>query len=211
MTKLLLRFPWFISTPTLIALAAALAFGANLMVSDYFERSFLDEVNPLAASGIPTATVATPLLAPSPTVPASDSTLPLPTSEVEAATPEPTLSPEPTAALSQPGVIASGTFRDGAPGHNGSGTATLLRDENGQLFLRFEDFSVTNGPDLFVYLTTGGDSNVEAGLNLGSNKATDGNINYEIPPSIDVSQYDSVVIWCDAANVTFAVATLEVS
>ena len=328
MTKLLLRLPWFISTPTLLALAVALAFGANLVLSDYFERTFLNEAMPPSAVDVPGSLLATgefrdgspghngsgtvkilrgadgklvlrfenfsvtngpdlfvyltpvpnggdidsglnlgdnkatdgninydipdgtditkfnsvviwcrqfsikfafapldpasavaeptrPEAVPSPPVDTTGSEAPAP-GGAPAATPapaeEPTSSvppPEPTAAPSQTGVIAEGQFRDGAPGHNGSGAARLLRAEDGALFLRFEEFSVTNGPDLFVYLTSGGDTNVEAGLNLGRNKATDGNINYEIPAGTDLSLYDSVVIWCRAAMITFALATLE--
>ncbi len=277
MTKLLLRLPWFISTPTLIALAATLAFGTNLLVSDYFERSFLDEADPLAAASLPPTsaaprppvnsttrpqstitpalTTATPSAPPTSSPPASDPSpaelasevlaesvvtlatttataalatttpvpdrTPAPTPETQAEpptdpsnTPVP-LNPQPTTPPITPsltplptGVLYQGTFRGGFPGHNGSGTAKVLRTEEGQLFLRFEDFSVTNGPDLYVFLTVGGDSNVEAGLNLGFNKATDGNINYDIPAGTDLSAFDSVVIWCDAADIPFAIAAL---
>ena len=162
MTKLLLRLPWFVSTPTLLALAAALAFGANLVLSDYFERTFLDEAMPPSAVDVPGS------------------------------------------------LLAAGEFRDGDPGHNGAGTAKILRGADGKLVLRLEDFSVTNGPDLFVYLTP--DSNgddIDGGLNLGDNRATDGNINYDIPAGTDIAKFKSVVIWCRQFSIKFAFATLE--
>ena len=105
-------------------------------------------------------------------------------------------------------ILASGEFRDGDPGHNGEGTARVIRGADGNLVLRFEDFSVTNGPDLFVILSRGDDYSAEGALDLGGLKATDGNVNYEIPTGTDVSQYGSVIIWCRQFRVTFAVAPL---
>lgn len=105
-------------------------------------------------------------------------------------------------------VIASGIFRDGEPGHRGSGTATLLRAPDGSHTLRLEDFSVTNGPDLYVVLSTS-DGYTESGLlDLGRLKATDGSFNYAIPAGTDVSGFRSAIIWCRQFRVTFAVAAL---
>ena len=71
--------------------------------------------------------------------------------------------------------------------------------------LRFEDFSVRNGPDLYVYLSedpAGG--SVDEALNLGGLKATDGAFNYEVPPQIDVSRAKSAVVWCRQFSTLFA-------
>ena len=104
-------------------------------------------------------------------------------------------------------ILAASTFRDGEPGHRGSGVAHILRAADGTLTLRVENFSVTNGPDLFVVLSTSGDGYAEGSLNLGALKATDGNFNYEIPPGTDISKYRSAVIWCRRFDTDFAVAT----
>lgn len=217
MTKLILKLPWFISAPTLVALAAVLAFGANLVLSDYFERTFLNDVNPLAAAALPATSVRPGAPAATgdgaaslaeATAPPPRAIAPAPTGAAVLPTTEPT-APAPPA--SQAGVLAQGQFRSGAPGHHGSGVAKLLRSEDGKLVLRFEDFSVTNGPDLFVILTKGTTGDVDSGLNLGRNKATDGNINYAIPDGVDPAQYGEVVIRCRAARINFAVATLEAS
>ena len=45
-------------------------------------------------------------------------------------------------------VVKSGNFRDGDSFHKGEGKATIYKLANGQQVLRFEDFKVTNGPDL---------------------------------------------------------------
>lgn len=200
MTRLLLKLPWYLSATSIAALALLLAFGANWLLGDYFERSFLDEASPLASAGAPP-----PEATASPTTEA-------PTTQV---TPDDALpagaTTTPPPAPSQAGVLFRGEVQDGDPGHNGEGAALILRDESGALFLRFEDFSVTNGPDLFVMLSPDADGYTENSLNLGGLKATDGNINYEIPAGTDLSQFKSVVIWCRSFNVDFAFATLEMA
>lgn len=49
------------------------------------------------------------------------------------------------------GDVAHGRFTDADGFHKGSGTARVA-SVSGGLELRFEDFQVTNGPDLYVYL-----------------------------------------------------------
>jgi hypothetical protein len=78
--------------------------------------------------------------------------------------------------------------------------------------LRFEDFSVTNGPDLHVLLAVdpAPASREDLGdyVDLGSLKGNLGSQNYEIPPGTDLSQFKSVVIYCVPFHVVFATATL---
>ncbi len=189
MTRLLLRLPWYFSAPAVVAVAVALAIGANLALSSYFERSFLDEADPLASTAGSGADAET-------TAPAAD-----PTAAVSGPT-------EPPAAGTA-GVLRQGEWRDGAPGHHGEGIAKIIRSEDGMLVLRLEAFSVTNGPDLFVVLSPDDDGYGDGSLTLSGLRATDGNINYDIPPGTDITQYRSAVIWCRGARVTFAYATLE--
>ncbi len=210
MTRLLLKLPWFVSAPAIVALAAALAIGANLTLGDYFERAFLDETSPLAGiegtgDGEPGA----------PVISHSDMSTPIGLASPTAFFPNGTPTPEtgdPSPLDPAPGVLAQGEFRDGAPGHNGAGVAKIIRAPDGSLVLRFEDFSVTNGPDLFVILldNVDGDYGAATGrLDLGGLRATDGNINYDIPAGTDVSQYRSALIWCRAFSIQFAFAPLE--
>ncbi len=100
-------------------------------------------------------------------------------------------------------------FRDGAPGHHGKGTARLGRDSAGKAFLVFEEFSVTNGPDLHVILGATADGGGD-GLDLGGLKATDGTFSYEVPDGADLAAFKSVTIFCKSFPTVFAVATLEV-
>lgn len=101
--------------------------------------------------------------------------------------------------------LAKGTFV-GLAAHSGSGTATLV-DVAGKKFIRFEeDFRVTNGPDLFVYLGSNGAYDKHA--QLARLKGNQGGQNYEIPSSLDLSKYNEVWVWCRAFSVPFAKAEL---
>jgi hypothetical protein len=101
----------------------------------------------------------------------------------------------------------SGTFAGAGDGiHNAQGSARVLNLEDGSAVLRLEDFRVTNGPDLYVYLST--DKGASDYVDLGRLKANAGNQNYELPSGIDLFKYDNVVIWCKAFSVYFGGAQL---
>jgi hypothetical protein len=108
-------------------------------------------------------------------------------------------------------ALASGAFVDGE--HATSGTASILQLPDGSRYVRLENFSTSDGPDVQVWLTdkaAGGndwgkyDDGVH--LSLGELKATDGNQNYPIPADANLSAFTSVVIWCDRFNVAFGTA-----
>lgn len=107
----------------------------------------------------------------------------------------------------EPQVLASGTFIDADNFHKGSGSATVYELPDASQLLRLENFEVTNGPDLFVYLVKDV-NNVDADyLDLGRLKGNKGNQNYPIPNEIDISEYSGVVIWCKAFSVLFSPAS----
>lgn len=109
-----------------------------------------------------------------------------------------------------PEVLVQGSFRDADSFHKGSGTATIYTLPDGKRVLRFENFSVTNGPSLNVYLVQSSDGAIDSGyLDLGKLKGNKGDQNYEIPAGVDLSQYKSIIIWCVPFKVTFAVAALQ--
>ncbi len=108
--------------------------------------------------------------------------------------------------------IASGTFKDADSFHKGNGNAFIFQQSDGSGVARFENFSVTNGPDLRVYLVSEQDPSktaVQSGLQLGKLKGNKGNQNYNIPAGTDLSAYKSVVIYCQPYNVIFSVANLN--
>ena len=95
-----------------------------------------------------------------------------------------------------------------ARSHPGSGTAKVITDGSDQRFLRFEDFSTDNGPDLNVYLASSADDFGEEYIDLGDLTGNIGSQNYELPPDVDLSVYDTVVIWCVRFGVGFGSAEL---
>lgn len=104
-------------------------------------------------------------------------------------------------------VVATGSFVDGEPGHHASGQATILTDGTAYI-LRFEEFDVTNGPDIHVFLSRG-PQYAEGDLDLGPVKATRGSSNYAIPSNVDPREYTHVIIWCVPFRVQFGSASLS--
>jgi hypothetical protein len=110
-------------------------------------------------------------------------------------------------------ILVQGNFYDIA--HHGMGTATVYQLEDGSNILRFENFEVLNGPELHVYLapidpvpdTVGVE--LEGAIDLGLLKGNIGDQNYELPSDLDISQYKSVVIWCQPFRVPFNAASLN--
>jgi hypothetical protein len=101
-----------------------------------------------------------------------------------------------------------GTFQGADEFHFGSGTAVLLETAPGAWTVRFEDFSVRNGPDLYVYLSPDAAGYAEGAIELGTLRATDGSFNMDVPAGTDVTSIRSVVIWCRQFAVQFAHAPL---
>jgi hypothetical protein len=90
--------------------------------------------------------------------------------------------------------------------HGVQGRAILVDTPAGTV-LRFEDFLTINGPDLRVYLGSElGDDDI---VDLGSIRATKGNVNYAVPEGINLQKYNKVLIWCRAFSVLFSFADLE--
>jgi hypothetical protein len=90
----------------------------------------------------------------------------------------------------------SGSFSGADDFHFGRGTARLIETGPGTYIVRFEDFSVRNGPDLFVYLSPDPAGYADGAIELGRLRATDGSFNTPVPDGADVSAVRSVVIWC---------------
>ena len=132
---------------------------------------------------------------------------------VEAAMDEQSMDDAESAMAAEFIVVAEGQFAGTDNLHQGSGKAIVYQNDD-QRVLRFEEFSVTNGPDLHVILSKhpAPRSRSDVGedyIDLGSLKGNIGNQNYEIPAEIDLSEYKSVVIYCVPFHVVFATATLS--
>ena len=101
-----------------------------------------------------------------------------------------------------------GNFVDAGDGfHKAQGVAKVINLADGRTFLRLENLKTTNGPDLYVYLSTGKD--VSDIVSLGKLKGNIGNQNYEIPTGTDLAKYNTVLIWCKAFSTLFGSAKLS--
>ncbi len=185
---------------TAVVVGLALALGLPVtwyLGSPLFLRTALVEAEPVLV--VPTLQPTATSAIPSPTVAATGSPPPDPTS-----TPAPT--PAPTSF--QPSVVATGEFYGSDDFHFGRGTATITETRPGRYRLRFEDFSVRNGPDLYVYLSPAADGYAAGSLELGKLKATDGAFGYDLPAGADPADYASAVVWCKQFSHLFATAPL---
>lgn len=197
-------------------LAIAIPVGWYLL-SPLWERSFLEEAAPefdrsAVSASTPVATATSP---PDP----ADEASPTSAAETPAAT-TPATTAATAAATAAPAddgeseggaqLVAFGEWQGSDDFHFAEGKAFIIETEPGVYILRVEEFSVRNGPDLFVYLSRNPDGWEEEAINLGDLKATDGAFNYEIPSDIDIDEFKSAVVWCRRFAVLFGHATLEV-
>ena len=90
--------------------------------------------------------------------------------------------------------------------HNAEGVGKIIQLADGTDILRLENFKTTNGPDLYVYLST--DKTNADIVNLGRLKGNIGNQNYLIPAGTDITKYNIALIWCRAFSVIFGSAQL---
>jgi hypothetical protein len=208
------RRGWFEAArrhPGRSAVVAALILAIGLPTAWYlgsplFIRTSL--VEPAPAVGAPTPASA-PEPTPAPTGLSTPEPSPVPGGAFASATPAPTTAaatPVPTPALAAP---RTGEFHGADDFHFGTGSATLIETAPGAWTVRFESFSVRNGPDLYVYVSPDPGGYADAAIELGRLKATDGSFNMDLPPGAIPIGAASVVIWCKQFAVQFAVAPLE--
>ena len=103
----------------------------------------------------------------------------------------------------------TGSFQR-APGtsYNVQGTAIIEQSDTG-LQLRFLDnFVVTNGPDLHVYLSSENGINARS-VDLGALQSPSGAQTYMLPGNIGMNDFDYVVIHCVPFNVSFGWARIN--
>jgi hypothetical protein len=198
---------------TVTAVALALFQPWKLWVDDT-----VDEAAPAGAVAITAAAPGAPTTVPSTTVPAggADTTAP-PASAPAVVTAAPTVTMAPSAPTTTPPTTIApppplgGSFV--GIDHGTSGSVVLLQDPAGIQFVRLEELDTSNGPDLFVYLSTNPPDGPEGQfdddvVNLGRLQGNVGSSNYAIPAGTDIARYASIVIWCDRFNSAFGAAPL---
>jgi hypothetical protein len=198
-------------TVVVLAGVAYLAFGV-FGVHTLFVDDKVNEDGPIFDSGV--AAAADDTLAPVVTEPPSVTEVPSASlapdsTEAPVAAEAPVVTEPPAAQIV---TVAEGNFIPRGR-YSGEGVASVLTDGSEQRFLRFENFSTDNGPDLRVYLSAS-DANADGGtfdddfIDLGVLKGNIGDQNYEIPSDVDLSVYDTVVVWCVRFSTPFTAADL---
>ena len=96
--------------------------------------------------------------------------------------------------------------------HPTTGQVSVVEEEGVRYLEIAQDFQSDRGPALEVILhksnTVG--LKVEEGdyVSLGTLKSFNGAQRYQIPDDLDLSQYQSVAVWCQEFNATFGYAPL---
>jgi len=106
-------------------------------------------------------------------------------------------------------VIHSGTFGPGDRDYSGSGTALFQLNDDKPTLVFKENFIVSSGPDLQVYISknkVGSGEDLGEFVSLGELKKQSGSQTYNLPSAY--KEYKSVVIWCRAFTAEFSSADL---
>lgn len=84
-----------------------------------------------------------------------------------------------------------------------------LSNVTGNLILTFDDnFSASNGPGLYVYLTNS-ESSISGGNEVGKLKSNSGGQSYTVSGNINVATYDYVLIYCKPFGIPFGVGQFQ--
>ncbi len=94
-------------------------------------------------------------------------------------------------------------------GKETQGTASLVTLDDGMLQVAFsDDFSLSDGPGLFVYLSNGETPSTDF-VNLGDFLSPMGAQTYSVPDGVTLDSYTHVIVHCEPYDVTFAFAALR--
>lgn len=121
----------------------------------------------------------------------------------------------PFASDSAPQPIFTGKLEGKA--HETSGRATIYESTGGKRYLRLSDFTTSNGPDVHVVLAREEDKALDQeivkgsleSVELGALKGNQGDQNYDLPATVDLNEYQAVVIYCERFHAIFGTARLE--
>lgn len=101
----------------------------------------------------------------------------------------------------------SGNFIQGPCGNNVNGKAEIY-EKNGTYTLVFnENFTVSNGPDLYVYVSK--EQQPSQFISLGKLKSVNGGQTYTFMSSVNFEEYKYAVVHCQQYNHLFSYASLQ--
>ena len=103
--------------------------------------------------------------------------------------------------------VSSGELK-GLAGHRGSGAASIVRRPDGSHVVQLEDYDVSSGVTLFLYVVPGANQQEPGvgGVNLGRLVENTGNRVVPIPEGIDLTGPQTVLIWCQPFATPIAAA-----
>ncbi len=115
-------------------------------------------------------------------------------------------------------VLKRGSFI-GTAGHDVTGTVLLVQRDDG-LYLRFENYSQTQGPDVFVYVTPSLTPDTKAEIADGTKIRIDGGADdgestkegtfiQRLPDNVSPADISGVGIWCERFATPFGYAELS--
>jgi hypothetical protein len=131
----------------------------------------------------------------------------------------PTVVPDEEQALpsmSGPVIVARGSFTRTDAVRFASGNVVVYQQADNTKVVRFEEFTVMNGPDLRVILTAKSEEALNADpslsitdVDLGPLHGSVGNQNYTVPAEIDISSYSRIAIVSNSLNIVYSTAPLQ--
>ena len=110
-----------------------------------------------------------------------------------------------TATIAGASELPSGTFVKKKKRLKGAWEVVERGDKTFIVFA--DDFRAANGPDLKIFLSpqtvsdVTGKTAVNGAINIGELKATKGAQEYEIPAGVNLADYNSVLVHCEAYSV----------
>ncbi|MGH3787164.1 MAG: DM13 domain-containing protein [Pseudonocardiaceae bacterium] len=104
--------------------------------------------------------------------------------------------------------VSSGQLK-GLAGHRGSGSASIVRAPDGSRVVQLEDYDVSSGVTLFLYVVPGvnREQPTANSVNLGKLVENTGNRVVPISEEVDLSGPQTVLIWCEPFTTPIAAAT----
>lgn len=131
--------------------------------------------------------------------------------------------PESSQRFSEPPVgegqlVSEGTW-SGRAGHSASGRVLLYRNES-SAWLRFEDFEMTSGPAVFLYLSMASEPDSQAEIESswrlliaggadGGELTKRGDFHQVLPDGFDADRVRGLGAWCADFRVPFGVAPMR--
>lgn len=120
--------------------------------------------------------------------------------------PEPMVSPNPP---NDAQVLKMGDLTSYA--HNLAGKSTLYIEDEGKQILRFEEFTMTKGPDVYVFLSKSNNYSKANAIPVAklTEEYSNTSFQFNVDPSIDLNIHKFVLVYCVQYNSLFGYAELK--